>query len=232
MDKSYLFYLLLKIKLKWYIYYFWIKVVLLFIVVFGIVYTIAVQRWSGFMTIVLVGIVLALYYRVKLFRELIGEDSPHQYGLFRICSVNLFILIFVIYFVFSQELNPFLLLTELKYVPLVGQFGIISASPTLGGLVITLAGTSKIENNKRKELLQVAQKFFSAGVLLIAFIPFIFLVDKIGGIDPNSLDLCNRLSWSRGVCFWFSALFFYGGAYLFSLGIVDFNLALRELYFR
>jgi hypothetical protein len=176
-----------------------------------------------------IGVFSVLYILLRPFAKIIlraaniiGEDKDSiktrpAWRLFVVIPIS-FILIF------------YILLGDAQIaVPSTLQFNIIIVSSTLGGLVLAAATISRGKRAKRRELISVAQKLIMATLLFIFFTGLIFIVELIGGIDPDSFEFTNPVNWFRGVCFWSALASCYGGLSLFSLGIIDLVIALTRM---
>ena len=97
--------------------------------------------------------------------------------------------------------------------------GIVTVAAALGGLVLN-AGTN-LKGSKRKETIEVAQKFIAVVVLMIIFLPALHFVELIGGIDINKFQPENAEAWARGFFFWVGAISFYLGISIFIIALVD-----------
>ena len=112
-------------------------------------------------------------------------------------------------------------------VPPTMQFQIITVSAALGGLVIASANFGKISKKRRVELLRVGQKLITATVSFIFFIALFLFVD-LSNVDPSKFA-GGIDAWVRGILFWSAAFFFFGGACIFTLGLVDLIIAIKNL---
>ena len=97
--------------------------------------------------------------------------------------------------------------------------GVVAVSAALGGLVLN-AGLN-LKGSKRRETVQVAQKFIAVVILMIVFLPALHFVELMDGIDPNSIQFDSLEAWVRGFSFWFGAIAFYAGIGLFIIALVD-----------
>ena len=98
-------------------------------------------------------------------------------------------------------------------------WGIVAVAAALGGLVLN-AGVG-LKGPKKKELVQVAQKFIVVVVLMIIFLPAFYFVELMGPIDIESFEPGSPEAWVRGLFFWIGALSFLGGIGLFIIALVD-----------
>jgi len=127
---------------------------------------------------------------------------------------------FTVYFALGENVTS---------VSPVAQFSIIAVAPTLGGLVLAAASNFRGKPEKREELIRVSQKFITAAVLLMLSVPFIFMVDILGGIDIDSFDWRDSITWFRGIYFWLALPCLYIGIIIFLWGITDLIFALANL---
>ena len=74
---------------------------------------------------------------------------------------------------------------------------------------------------KRKETVQVAQKFIAVVILMVIFLPALHFVDLMNGIDLNSFEPASMEAWVRAFFFWIGAFSFYIGIGLFIVALVD-----------
>ena len=102
--------------------------------------------------------------------------------------------------------------------------GIVTVSAALGGLVLNAAMNMK--GPRRKETVQVAQKFIAVVILMIIFLPSLHFVEVMGGVNPDSFQPNSLEAWVRGFFFWIGALSFYGGVALFIIALADLAYAL------
>ena len=75
--------------------------------------------------------------------------------------------------------------------------GIVTVAAALGGLVLN-AGTN-LKGSKRKETIQVAQKFIAVVVLMIIFLPALHFVELMGSIDVNEFQPDSAEAWGSGI---------------------------------
>ena len=80
--------------------------------------------------------------------------------------------------------------------------GVVTVSAALGGLVLN-AGVN-LTGSKRKETVQVAQKFIAVVLLMIIFLPALHFVVLMNGIDLISFKPDSLEAWVRGFFFWAS----------------------------
>ena len=97
--------------------------------------------------------------------------------------------------------------------------GVVAVAAALGGLVLN-AGLN-LTGTKRKETVQVAQKFIAVVILMVIFLPALHFVDLMDGIDLNSFEPASMEAWLRGFFFWLGAISFYVGIGLFIVALVD-----------
>lgn len=180
-------------------------------------------NWS-FLTFLIqltgIGLVLRTSARLrKWITDTIGEGPPVQRPRFRSIPPAFFAVPFAFYVLLSGIQ---------KFSTPVTDFSLIVVAPTLGGLVLTAAGSKRIRRITRIELISVAQKLIVATVLLIIFTSLRFTLDLLGGIDLNSIKL-SYLNIFRWAFFWGAAWSLYCGIFLFLFGIFDLVFALRHL---
>ena len=96
---------------------------------------------------------------------------------------------------------------------------VVTVSAALGGLVLN-AGLN-LTGSKRKETVQVAQKFIAVVILMIIFLPALHFVVLVNGIDLNSFKPGSLEAWVRGFFFWVGAISFYVGISSFIIALVD-----------
>ena len=97
--------------------------------------------------------------------------------------------------------------------------GIVMVAAILGGLVLNAGLNPK--GCKRKEAIQVAQKFIFVVILMIIFQPAWYFLGLLGGIDVWSFKPDSSEAWGRAVFFFVAAGCFYVGIYLFIVALVD-----------
>ncbi len=128
------------------------------------------------------------------------------------------------YFCLVVFLGPF----ALYLLTMQGQFlerpsaldtGVVTVAAILGGLVLN-AGLN-LKGSKKKEAIQVAQKFIAVVILMIIFQPALYFVDLLDGIDLGSFKLDSSVAWVRAGFFWVAAGCFYLGIILFIVALVD-----------
>ena len=101
--------------------------------------------------------------------------------------------------------------------------GIVTVSAALGGILLN-AGVN-LRGPKRKETIQVAQKFLAVVILAVITIPVIYFVEEIS-IDISSFEPDSLEAWVRGFYFWPAAISFYASILLFIIALVDVVYAL------
>ena len=102
--------------------------------------------------------------------------------------------------------------------------GVVAVSAALGGLVLN-AGLN-LKGSKRRETVQVAQKFIAVVILMIVFLPALHFVELMDGINLYSFQPDSLEAWLRGFFFWVGALSFYAGIGLFIVALVDLVFAM------
>jgi len=179
--------------------------------------------WSYLAIMIEIGLIIFLWCKYPLLKKLVGETGLTKRPRWRLvlnwCLVILLFIPFSLYLL-TGELN--------QQIPLLAQFSIIAVAPVLGGLVLAAASNLEKISEKRLSLMCVAQKFISATVLFIFFVPFIYTVNLLS-IDPNSFKWFDPVAWYRGIYFWLAVPCFYVGIVLFLFGIMDLVFVLVEL---
>ena len=97
--------------------------------------------------------------------------------------------------------------------------GLVTVSVALGGFVLN-AGLS-LKGSKRRETVQVAQKFIAVVILMIIFLPALHFVELMDGVKLDSFQPDSLEAWLRGFFFWVGALSFYAGIGLFIVALAD-----------
>ena len=98
--------------------------------------------------------------------------------------------------------------------------GIVTVAAILGGLVLN-AGLA-LNTPKKKEILQVAQKFIAVVVLMTISLPPLHFIDLLmGGINVDAFIFDSSEAWLRGLLFWIAAIAFCIGISLFIIALVD-----------
>ena len=175
--------------------------------------------WPYLWTIIEIILVKITWDRCPILRKIVGENDAK--GKIRRPSWILILNLCLWLFLFVP-LSLYLLTTE----PSAEQFSIITIAPVLGGLVLAAASIMTKPSETRTSLLRVAQKFISATVLFILFIPFIYVINLWKGINPNSFQWNDVTAWFRGIYFWLAAPCFFLGEALFLFGLTDLIYAL------
>jgi hypothetical protein len=151
------------------------------------------------------------------FRDLVGMEGEFTSSVLarlQICMLG------------AALISLYLLLSgQNNVVPPVLQFSIIPITATLGGLVVAGANYSKINLERRIELLKVAQKLIVATIAFIFFASIYFLA---GDVKPNVTPL-TQFEWIKYILFWLATFLFYSGTTLFVIGIIDLAIGLKAL---
>ena len=100
----------------------------------------------------------------------VGLKAWFPRGTARILCWVVFFLPFALYFLIGWD--------QLLDHPPTLDVGIVTVAAALGGLVLN-AGTN-LKGSKRKETIQVAQKFIAVVVLMIIFLPALHFVELMG----------------------------------------------------
>ena len=151
------------------------------------------------------------------FQDILKAWFPR--GTARILCWVVFFLPFALYFLIGWD--------QLLDRPPTLDVGIVTVAAALGGLVLN-AGTN-LKGSKRKETIQVAQKFIAVVVLIIIFLPALHFVELMGSIDVNEFQPDSAEAWIRGFFFWIGAISFYAGISLFIVALVDLVYAMIDM---
>ena len=130
--------------------------------------------------------------------------------------------VLLIPFVFYQLLGD----GQLPDRPVAFDVGIATVSTALGGLLLN-AGVN-LRGPKRKETIQVAQKFLAVVILTVISIPIMHFLDAIN-VDISSFEPDSLEAWFRGFYFWLAAISFYVAIILFIIALADLAYALRGM---
>jgi quercetin dioxygenase-like cupin family protein len=195
-----------------------------FFIIFVLVYENYVVKnfaWSHAVALIVVLVLTDIYY-IFQFKSLIHKlaDITGLEGKFnQRTSYGFAIGVFLsISFLIAGTATP---------IPPLMQFQLVTVSATLGGLVIASSNFSSISKETRLELLKVGQQLVTAAVSFIFFVG-LFVFVNLSNIDPGTFEW----GWEaiiRGLIFWFAVFFFYGGASIFTIGIIDLVLVLKNL---
>lgn len=137
-------------------------------------------------------------------------------GTVRTLSLVFFFLPFALYFLTG--------LGQLLERPPALDVGVVTVAAALGGLVLN-AGLN-LTGSKRKETVQVAQKFIAVVILMVIFLPSLHFVELLNGIDLNSFKPDSVEAWTRAFFFCTGAFTFYFGIFLFIIALVDLAFAM------
>ncbi|NQW23000.1 MAG: hypothetical protein HQ475_06100 [SAR202 cluster bacterium] len=148
--------------------------------------------------------------RVSGSMRLIGEKPGMSRTLAHWIVFGLF------YSILMAPIAVYILKTELVAPISDSRFSILVVAPILGGLALAASPGFR----DRSRLIQVAQKFLMATVFFIIFLPSIEVVNSKGDINWKSFDDGSD-ALIRGLYFWLAAFSFFGGIFLFLLGLVD-----------
>ena len=146
-------------------------------------------------------------------RDLIEALLPSRTASWLCCL--LFFVPFALYFLTGGEFLD---------RPPVLDVGVVAVSAALGGLVLN-AGLN-LKGSKRRETVQVAQKFIAVVILMIVFLPALHFVELMDGIVLDSFQPDSLEAWVRGFFFWVGAISFYAGIGLFIIALVDLVFAM------
>ena len=142
------------------------------------------------------------------FRDLIEALLPSRTASW-LCLVFFFVP-FAIYYLTEGDLFD---------RPAALDVGFVTVSAALGGLVLN-AGLN-LKGSKRRETVQVAQKFIAVAILMIIFLPALHFVELMDGIVLDSFQPDGLEAWLRGFFFWVGAFSFYAGIGLFIVALAD-----------
>ena len=106
--------------------------------------------------------------------------------------------------------------------------GVATVAAALGGLVLN-AGLN-LKGCKRKETILVAQKFIVVVIMMILFVPTLYFVELLDGVDTNVVEPDRLLAGTRAVFLWLAAILFYGGIILFLFTLVDLAFAMVGIH--
>ena len=169
-----------------------------------------------------------------LIKEMTGEKIVHPHPSFRFYSISFLFFVFFIYFFFADKLNipqilGFIIPEQLKSISYPPQFVIIIGFVSAFVFILTLAGTLKIEQGKRAELMSISQKFLISALLLLFFEGFNFILNQNLIVNPD-VFIFEQPFISYGLMYWGSIFCFLSSVLLVCLGLVDFILLLGTLY--
>lgn len=116
----------------------------------------------------------------------------------------------------------------------LSKFLVFAIVPIIFTIINQLSSRIKNDPSTNTLLLNILKKLAISTILFFFFIPLIFMVDQLGGIDP-SLQLAitnpfkNSIPWFVGLYFWSATFFFYSGLILFMLSISDIFILLGNI---
>ena len=97
-------------------------------------------------------------------------------------------------------------------------FGIVTISAVLGGLVLNAGLSSSLPCEQRREFISVARKFIIVVILMIISWPTVRFFDSAGGVDTMSFDPGGPSAWGL---FWIGVISFFPGVTVFIVALVD-----------
>lgn len=180
--------------------------------------------WPALMLVLEICVGIFLWFRFPSLKKGIGEGKfkarPRSRHLVNLFFFLIFSVPFSIYVLKGLPTQPFSGVESLS---------MIGISLALAGLSFAASSIPSITSKKRIELVCVAQKFIAVTILSLLFIPAIYMVDILNGININSVSLLDAEAWWRGTFFWIAVPCFYGAIFLFFLGISDLIFSLADL---
>ncbi len=116
---------------------------------------------------------------------------------------------------------------EQKVVPLVN-FDVVTVAGILGGLVMAVATSGRINKRIRHKFLRVAVWFLLATTLLVIAAVNLTVVDLLKGIELNVRDW-SVIGFTRWYSFWIGAGGFYAGTFIFAYALIDLLFVLGDM---
>ncbi len=196
-------------------------------IVFIIIYAIVNRSWEYLWVNLIVIAVVAWLLSLSSVRKLLKQEAGRPRYYVRYYAIMLSILPFSVFLLLQTKDNS---------LPEVLQYGMVGVASTLGGLVFTAAQLfnkqEPLELDKYYELVAIAQKFILATIAFIFFAPLVFL----DGLLVKGLSDQSYAGFSKAVAMglhWLlqasAGILFYGGLFIFILGLVDLVIALNGL---
>lgn len=105
-------------------------------------------------------------------------------------------------------------------------FGIVTISAVLGGLVLNAGLSSSLPCEQRREFISVAREFIIVVILMIISWPTVRFFDSADGVDTISFEPGGLLAWGL---FWIGGLLFFAGVSVFIVALVDLVYAMFGL---
>lgn len=102
--------------------------------------------------------------------------------------------------------------------------GVVAVAAALGGLVLN-AGLN-LKSPKREKVILVSQEFIAVVILMLLFVPSLYYVELMNGIDTNAFEPDSLEAWVRAFFFWTAVASFFGGIMLFIIALVDLAFAM------
>ena len=105
-------------------------------------------------------------------------------------------------------------------------FGIVTISAVLGGLVLNAGLSSSLQCEQRREFISVAREFIIVVILMIISWPTVRFFDSADRVDTISFEPGGLLAWGL---FWIGGLLFFAGVSVFIVALVDLVYAMFGL---
>lgn len=174
-------------------------------------------NWPYLWAVLEILLLIFIWNKYPILRKAVGEDNaPNRPRWLWFLNIIIILIIFL-------PMSVYFLTKNID----TGQFSVLAIAPVLGGLVLAAASIIKT-SQKRSNLIRVAQKFISATILFIIFIPLMYMLSLLGDIDVNSFQWNDISAWFRGIYFWLAVPCFFIGEVLFLFGITDLILVLVD----
>ena len=109
------------------------------------------------------------------------------------------------------------------------EFGVVTISTVLGGLVLNAGLSSSLPCVRRREFISVARKFIIVVILMIISGPTVRFVDLAGGVDTMSFERGGLSAWGLWMLFWIGGFSFFAGVSFFIVALVDLVYAMIGL---
>ena len=148
----------------------------------------------------------------KLANQILKGISPYRYLI-----ALFFVFIPLVFYQFSRSIGQ-------KIVPLIN-FDVVTVAGVLGGLVMTVAASGRVNKRVRRKFLVVAVTFVLATALLVIAAVNLTLVDLLNSIDLNTREW-SVTGFTRWYSFWIAAIGYYAGTFAFAYALIDLLFAL------
>ncbi|APV45352.1 hypothetical protein Dform_02043 [Dehalogenimonas formicexedens] len=159
--------------------------------------------------------IVLLFGKSQQFRNIIGESDWEQLS-WRVTISAFIFLTFSIYLILNDELNTF-------------SSGFFLIAPTIGAIISTISSNARLNPQTQEELINASKKLILSTVLLLIAVPSLYFIDNssLNGINLYQFAFDSKAI-TRFFFFWITGTpLFYGGLFLFSLGIIDLVWAFR-----